>query len=169
MVIGDFGCMQMSDPNFRLRKKMRFGDSNLDVCTPNYKSPDVWLGSQRYQGDLDMWSFGCVAAEVYSRQMLIDSAATATRTQSPREFLEAIASIVSRGKGGSQPACPASWLEKLPLYKKWYGCSGQAWLTERAATAGPWPPSMSRGLPSRPLPADPRMFGVAPTRQTDRR
>ena len=98
MVIGDLGCVQMADHSLRLRKKMRLGDNALHICTPNYKPPDVWLGSQRYQGDLDMWSFGCVAAEVYSRQMLVTAAATATKEACPREFVEAIAVVVPRGR-----------------------------------------------------------------------
>ena len=149
VVIGDLGCLQMADPYVRLRKKMRLGDSGIRVCTPNYRPPDVWLGSQMYQCDLDMWSFGCTAAEIYSRQILITSAATAKQ---PKQFLEAIAAVVPGLRNGlKQHSCPASWLEQLPLFKKWYGCSGHAWLTATsgswAATAKSWPPECLKGCP----------------------
>ena len=86
MVIGDLGCVEIADPHVRLQKKLRLGDNNIYVCTPNYGPPDVWLGSQQYQEDLDMWSFGCVAAEVYSRDVLIVPAATAKQAPCPKQF-----------------------------------------------------------------------------------
>ena len=152
VVIGDLGCVQMADPHMRLRKKLR-QTTFIHVCTPNYKPPDVWLGSQQYQEDLDMWSFGCVAAEVYSGQILIATAATAK--QAPPPWLEAIAAIVPALRNESGQSCSASWLEELPLFKKWIGCSGYAWLKARAATAHPWPPSVARRLHRRLRPAYP--------------
>ena len=92
MVIGDLGCVNIADPQVRLQKKLRVGDNNIHVCTSNYRPPDVWLGNQHYQEDLDMWSFGCVAAEIYSSQILFAPAATAK--QSPVKFFEAIAAVV---------------------------------------------------------------------------
>ena len=147
MVIGDLGCVEIADPHVRLQKKLRLDDNNIHVCTPNYRPPDVWLGSQQYQEDLDMWSFGCVAAEIYSRQMLIAPAATAKHAQSHTQFLKAIATIVPSLKNPSQQWCPASWLEELPFFKKWYGCSGQAWVTAWAEKAKPWPPKCLKGCP----------------------
>ena len=85
-MIGDLGLVEIADPHVRLQKKLRLAEDNIDVCTPNYKPPDVWLGSQHYREDLDMWSFGCVAAEIYSRQILIAPAATAKQAQSPISF-----------------------------------------------------------------------------------
>ena len=147
MVIGDLGCVDIADPHVRLQKKLRFGDNDIRVCTPNYRPPDVCLGSQHYQEDLDMWSFGCVAAEIYSRQILIEPAATAKQAQSPKEFFVAIAAIVPRLNNWPLRSCPASWLEGLPFFKKWYGCSGQAWLRAQAETARPWPPRCLEGCP----------------------
>ena len=73
----------MADPHIRLQKKYRLFDNNVYVCTPNYRHPDVCLVSQHYQEDLDMWSFECVAAEVYSRDVLIVPAATAKQAPCP--------------------------------------------------------------------------------------
>ena len=94
MVLGDLRCLEVADPHVRLKKKLRLGENNIHVCTPNYRPPDVWLGSQQYEADLDMWSFGCVAAEIYSRQILIAPAATAKQAQSPKQFFETVAAIV---------------------------------------------------------------------------
>ena len=93
-MIGDLGCVNIADPQVRLQKKLRASENDIHVCTANYRPPDVWLGSQHYQEDLDMWSFGCVAAEIYSRQILIAPAATAKQAQSPVRFFEAIAAIM---------------------------------------------------------------------------
>ena len=121
MVVGDLGLVTMADPHVRLQKKFRASasDNNLDVCTPNYTPPDVILGSQHYQEDLDMWSFGCVAAELYARQVLIAPAATAEQAPSPKKFLEAIAAIVGcPGQEAAVDVLPASWLEELPFFEK---------------------------------------------------
>ena len=153
MVVGDLGLVAMADPHDRLQKKFRAGgDHYIDVCTPTYRPPDVTLGNQLYQGDLDIWSFGCVAAELYSRQPLIAPAATAEQEPSGKNIVDAIAAIV--GRPGQEAAIAptvdafaASWLEQLPFFKKWYGQSGQAWLTARAATAQPWPLIASKATP----------------------
>ena len=67
-----------------------------------------------------MWSFGCVAAELYSHQMLIAPAATAEQAPSGKDFVDAIAAIV--GRPGQEadvdvmPACAASWLDELVAF-----------------------------------------------------
>ena len=163
--------VEMADPHVRLRKKLRASDHEIPVCTPNYRPPDVTLGSQRWGEDFDMWSFGCVAAELYSGQMLIAPAATAEQAPSGKDFVDAIAAIVGRpsqeADAAVMPACAASWLDELPFFNKWYQQSGQAWLTASAETAKAWPPSVPRRLPRRPRPARPKVFGVAPVRQND--
>ena len=86
VVIGDLGMAEMADPHVRLQKKLRASDHDIQVCTPNYRPPDVTLGNQSFQEDLDMWSFGCVAAELYSRQPLIAPAKTAEQAASGNDF-----------------------------------------------------------------------------------
>ena len=44
----------------------------LPVCTPEYRAPDVFLGSRNYGADLDLWSMGCVAAELFLRRPLFE-------------------------------------------------------------------------------------------------
>ena len=46
----------------------------------------VTLGNQCFQEDFDMWSVGCVAAELYSRQPLIAPAETAEQAASGNDF-----------------------------------------------------------------------------------
>ena len=153
MVVGDLGAVQMADAHGRLRKKLRASDHDVYVCTDNYRPPDVHLGSQRFQEDIDMWSFGCVAAELYLRQPLIDPAATkaakAAQAPSGKTFVDAIAAIVGRpGQEAvvdAMPACVASWLDELPFFRKWYKQSGQAWLTASAEAAKAWPPPCLEG------------------------
>ena len=152
MVVGDLGVVEMADAHVRLQKKLRASDHDIPGCAPNYRPPDVTLESQRFQEDLDMWSFGCVAAELYLRRPLIAPAATAAATaaQAPsgKTFVDAIAAIVGPpGQVVGLPAFAASWLDELPFFKKWYGQSGQAWLTASAETAQPWPLGASKAAP----------------------
>ena len=62
--------VEIADHHARLQKKLRASDHDIPVCRVNYRPPDVTLGSQRFQEVFDMWSFGCVAAELYSHLML---------------------------------------------------------------------------------------------------
>ena len=150
-MVGDLGLVEMADPHVRLQKKLRASDHDIQVCTVNYRPPDVTLGSQRFQEDFDMWSFGCVAAELYSGQMLIAPAATAEQAPSGKDFVDAIAAIVGRpgqeADGDVMTACAASWLDELPFFQKWYRQSGQAWLAASAETAKAWPPQCLEGCP----------------------
>ena len=79
-----------------MQNKLRASDHDIQVCTVNYRPPDVTLGSQRFEEDFDMWSFGCVAAELYSHQMLFAPAATAEQAPSGKDFVDAIAAMVGR-------------------------------------------------------------------------
>ena len=123
VVVGDLGLVEMADAHVRLQKKLRSSDHDVQVCTPNYRAPEVTLGSQHFETGLDVWSFGCVAAEIYSRQPLIFPAApTAEQAPSGKYFVDAIAAIVGRpGQGADvdvMPVCAASWLDELPFFKK---------------------------------------------------
>ena len=133
--------LELADPHARLQKKLRASDDDIGVCTANYRPPDVILGCQRFQEEFDMWSFGCLAAELYLRRPLIAPAATAGQEPSGRSFVAFIAGVVGPPgqEGGSDVVsdCAASWVEQLPFFHKWYGQSGQRWLalTASAATA----------------------------------
>ena len=156
MVIGDLGSAELADKHVRLRKT---SDQDIHVCAPNYRPPDVTLGNQSFQEDLDMWSFGCVAAELYSRKpLIIAPAETAWEPASGKDYVDAIAAIVGRPgeayvyslrlASETTSTIPlASWLEQLPFFKKWYGQSGPAWLRASADPAKAWPPPCLDGCP----------------------
>ena len=42
----------------------------VPVCTAAYRAPDVLLGNCNFGRDLDVWSLGCVAAELFLRRPL---------------------------------------------------------------------------------------------------
>ena len=45
----------------------------IPIVTANYRPPDVFMGSCDFGPDLDMWSLGCVAAEMFLRQPLFQA------------------------------------------------------------------------------------------------
>ena len=146
--------LELADPHVRLQKKLRVGDYDIPVCTPNYRPPDVILGCQRFQEEFDMWSFGCLAAELYLRRPLIDPVATAGEGPSGKSFVASIAAVV--GLPGQEDGSDAasddavSWLEQLPFFPKWYGpLTGKDWLEFKAVAATSRVPAL--GLQSSPL------------------
>ena len=55
LVLCDFGCA----------KKLVSGEANIAyICSRYYRSPELILGSTHYNNSVDMWSAGCVIAEM---------------------------------------------------------------------------------------------------------
>ena len=71
VVVGDLGMSQLASLAVRNVLKLRTSDKSLGICTLQYRSPDLCLGDQRYGTEVDMWSFGCVAAELVLREPLV--------------------------------------------------------------------------------------------------
>ena len=106
VVIGDLGCVEVASPQVRLVKKLRSSEDDIGVCTPNYRPPDVYLGNQRFQEYLDMWSFGCTAVELWTRQPLFVVAGEpapgpARPAAHPKAFVDRIREIL--GIPGLEP------------------------------------------------------------------
>ena len=71
-MLADIGCSVLAWPDARYEWELGPSAVEVPICTAQYRSPDVLLGSQRFGTDLDMWSVGCVAAELHQRKMLFN-------------------------------------------------------------------------------------------------
>jgi serine/threonine protein kinase len=67
-MITEDGCVKLID--FGLTKS--FGtperQHTKNVCTPNYRAPEILFGAQHYGPAIDMWSAGCILGEMLIRQ-----------------------------------------------------------------------------------------------------
>jgi len=147
VVVGDLGMVEMADAHVRLQKKLRTSDNNNPVCSANYKPPDVFLGSRRFQEDLDTWSFGCLAAELFLRRPLIAPESKEwermnLRGRTGKTFVDAIAWIV-----GNPDQEDAWWLDELPFFKKWYGQGAQKASSSSSYVFQPRPLECLEGCP----------------------
>ena len=70
MVLSDLGSAKLASPDERYIKKPTVQESAVNVCTPHYRPPDMVFGMTRFGADLDIWSLGCVAAELFIREPL---------------------------------------------------------------------------------------------------
>ncbi|CAG2105703.1 unnamed protein product [Medioppia subpectinata] len=61
----DFGLARVSDPDFD-----HSGAHTVYVCTRWYRAPEVMLTDSCYNNSIDVWSVGCVLAEMLSRKPL---------------------------------------------------------------------------------------------------
>ena len=64
--ICDFGLARVADRN----------DENVlthEVVTQYYRAPEILMGAQHYTEAVDMWSVGCVLAELLSRHILFQA------------------------------------------------------------------------------------------------
>ena len=68
VVLGDLGNVELAEPALRMQPRLNSGV--VEVCTEPYRPPDLYLGNTNWRQDLDMWSLGCVAAELLLRRPL---------------------------------------------------------------------------------------------------
>uniref|UniRef100_A0A8R1DLK9 cyclin-dependent kinase n=2 Tax=Caenorhabditis japonica TaxID=281687 RepID=A0A8R1DLK9_CAEJA len=70
ILVSDAGIVKIAD--FGLARSFSFPSRNYthEVVTLWYRPPEILLGSQRYSTGLDMWSLGCIFAEIASNKPL---------------------------------------------------------------------------------------------------
>ena len=71
------------------------------------------VGSQRFGLDLDLWSLGCVAAELFLREPLFQQNG---KELNERCFLDAQFAFV-----GTHPSSTNEWMTSLPFTENFYG------------------------------------------------
>lgn len=95
--LADFGLARSTDIPVR--------EYSLDVVTLWYRAPDILLGSRQYTSAIDMWSVGCIFAEMISGYPIFPG-------QNEQDQLLRIFKILGTP---SQPTWPS--LVDLPSYK----------------------------------------------------
>ena len=122
MVLGDLGTAAIACPKQRFEENSQ-GDT-VPICTPLYRAPDMLLGSQRFGTDLDMWSLGCVGAELFLRKPLFrPQAASATG-----DAEEAVAMLKAQFKVLGTPAKDGdtfAWMKSLPFFSRFFNANGE--------------------------------------------
>lgn len=66
VLISKEGKLKITD--FGLAKQVAFNGSPLrsEVVTLLYRAPELLLGSENYSYEIDIWSIGCIFAELYA-------------------------------------------------------------------------------------------------------
>jgi len=44
-----------------------------EVVTQYYRAPEILMGARRYTSSIDMWSVGCIIAELLGRRVLFQA------------------------------------------------------------------------------------------------
>ncbi len=132
-MLADLGCADLKWHDERVQCKQRPTDESVHNCMSQYRPPDMLLGSLRFGPDLDLWSLGCVAAELFLREPLFQPRRT---TNKERLILDTHFEILGT------PAMDSStyaWMKSLPFFAKLYAA--------RRPTTYPyqWPPTRLRG------------------------
>ena len=65
VAICDPGCSMLALPGNRVQRILNPSVDDLSLCTPAYRAPNLCLGDQRFAADVDMWSLGCLAVELW--------------------------------------------------------------------------------------------------------
>ena len=78
--ICDFGLARSEEPDSRVHMTQ-------EVVTQYYRAPEILMGAKHYTNAIDMWSVGCIFAELLRRRILFQA-------QSPVQQLELITNIL---------------------------------------------------------------------------
>ncbi|OQD71759.1 hypothetical protein PENPOL_c001G10022 [Penicillium polonicum] len=66
LLVGWDGRLKLADFGLATTFNLPVGTFSDDVCTLWYRPPEVLLGSCSYTASLDIWSAGCIIAEMYT-------------------------------------------------------------------------------------------------------
>ena len=112
VVVSDLGSADLAQPEQRARRALLPNATTVDACTPEYRAPDLFLGNTRFGTELDLWSAGCVAAEIWlGGQILFDQRDDMAIPRAHVVFL------------GEPEGEARDWLAGLPLWSKHFrGC-----------------------------------------------
>ena len=67
MRITDFGCADLVEPAFRTKEITgNPGGAGVQKGTQMYRAPELFLGDEEYGTAVDMWTLGCIVAEIFS-------------------------------------------------------------------------------------------------------
>lgn len=64
--ICDFGLARVEEPN-------RSRNMTLEVVTQYYRAPELLMGAKHYTAAIDIWSVGCIFAELLGRRILFQA------------------------------------------------------------------------------------------------
>ncbi|CAI7645257.1 unnamed protein product [Penicillium viridicatum] len=66
LLVGWDGRLKLADFGLATTSNLPVGTFSNDVCTLWYRPPEVLLGSCSYTASVDIWSAGCIIAEMYT-------------------------------------------------------------------------------------------------------
>ncbi|CAD5121101.1 DgyrCDS9641 [Dimorphilus gyrociliatus] len=93
--ICDFGLARVEEPDTSRQMTQ-------EVVTQYYRAPELLMGARHYSSAIDMWSIGCIFAELLSRRILFQAA-------SPIQQLDLIMNLLGTpGPEDMQTACSAA-------------------------------------------------------------
>ena len=133
-MLADLGSAELAKPEQPEQWKHKPSDQSVLFSTAQYRPPDMLLGSQRFGPDIDLWSLGCVAAELFLRQPLFQ-----LKGNKIKELSLLDAHVAFPGTPSSESFI--EWMKSLPFIDNFYGRDAR----RLPANVPPeWPPTRLR-------------------------
>ena len=87
VVVSHLGSARLACPEQRFCKESAPGATPeskvVRLCAPECRSPDLFLGNERYNQAVDMWSLGCVSVELLFRVPLFNPTSYSPSSKKP--------------------------------------------------------------------------------------
>ena len=119
VVVGDLGSAHLACPKQRYTEKGKKDSSPSEkvvrLGTPEYRSPDLFLGNHSYDQAVDSWSLGCVAAELFLQVALFNPKG-AFRPATPARSTNTVKDYLALQRSYLRGPCASSleFLNSLP-------------------------------------------------------
>ena len=108
--------------DFGSAKKVQDGESNVSyICSRFYRAPELLLGNEKYDMNVDTWSVGCVIAEMVLGEPLF----TGENTKDQMKLIISVLGLPDdfdvRGMGGKKLEAEVESVKPITLKKKMLG------------------------------------------------
>jgi serine/threonine protein kinase len=141
VVLADLGHVGMSCPALQCQSNAQLLHPIVPHCSAQYSSPEMLLRSHHVGSASDLWSLGCVAAELFLRVPLFTSI---DQHNLDRRKLDHHFTLLGLPLPGS---ITHTWLTTLPLFKLIYGNDAHR-IQKRSKALPVWPPQSLRHCPT---------------------
>ena len=116
ILVGESGALKVCD--FGSAKCLVKDEKNLSyICSRYYRAPELIFGCTRYSGRVDVWSAGCVVAEMATSRPIFEGENTLDQLLKIVRVIGSPTEEQVKAMGAKEPVPPVPSIEPVTLKK----------------------------------------------------
>ena len=104
----------LAEPEQRAKRTLLPTATTVHACTMEYRAPDLFFGNIEFGTDLDLWSAGCVVAEIWLGGKILFNPHNQDTAKDVGIVCRGHVALLGEPKGEAR-----DWLARLPLWPFW--------------------------------------------------